>query len=198
MPPRGSSRLFCGATAPFETAASAHLQEGSIEGWSFPGYGEELGATLITKGILEEPLKPGKYNINTRAYMVEKYPAMKVPPGFVGVSVMASAASSKKPDSNPYVAPEAGKKGISPTPRQPGTYYINPYVEALVLYEVRAQRLDFRRTKAADDSGEAGDVQWNFEKFLVAPNGTVVRRFRPRTAPDAPEVIAAIEEVVPR
>ena len=53
-------------------------------------------------------------------------------------------------------------------------------------------------TKAADDSGEAGDVQWNFEKFLVAPNGTVVRRFRPRTAPDAPEVIAAIEEVVPR
>lgn len=53
-------------------------------------------------------------------------------------------------------------------------------------------------TKAADDSGEAGDVQWNFEKFLVAPDGTVVRRFRPRTAPDAPEVIAAIEEVVPR
>ena len=53
-------------------------------------------------------------------------------------------------------------------------------------------------TKAADDSGEAGDVQWNFEKFLLAPDGTVVRRFRPRTAPDAPEVVAAIEEVVPR
>jgi len=53
-------------------------------------------------------------------------------------------------------------------------------------------------TKAADDSGEAGDVQWNFEKFLLAADGTVVKRFRPRTEPDAPEVISAIEAVVGR
>lgn len=53
-------------------------------------------------------------------------------------------------------------------------------------------------TRAADDSGEAGDVQWNFEKFLVAPGGEVVRRFRPRTVPDAPEVISAIDAVLPR
>lgn len=53
-------------------------------------------------------------------------------------------------------------------------------------------------TKASDDAGEAGDVQWNFEKFLLAPGGTVVKRFRPRTVPDAPEVIAAIEAVLPR
>ncbi len=53
-------------------------------------------------------------------------------------------------------------------------------------------------TKAADDTGEAGDVQWNFEKFLLSPDGTVVRRFRPRTEPDAPEVIEAIESVLPR
>jgi glutathione peroxidase len=53
-------------------------------------------------------------------------------------------------------------------------------------------------TKTADDSGEAGDIQWNFEKFLLAPGGNVVNRFRPRTVPDAPEVIAAIEAVLPR
>lgn len=53
-------------------------------------------------------------------------------------------------------------------------------------------------TRTADDSGEAGDVQWNFEKFLLAPGGKVVKRFRPRTAPDAPEVISAIEAVLPR
>ncbi|MFB1294742.1 glutathione peroxidase [Mycobacterium sp. pW049] len=53
-------------------------------------------------------------------------------------------------------------------------------------------------TKAVDDGGEAGDVQWNFEKFLVAPGGNVVKRFRPRTEPGAPEVIAAIEDVLPR
>ena len=51
--------------------------------------------------------------------------------------------------------------------------------------------------KTADADGEAGDVQWNFEKFLIAPDGTVANRFRPRTAPDAPEVVAAIEEILP-
>jgi len=52
-------------------------------------------------------------------------------------------------------------------------------------------------TQTADAAGEAGDVQWNFEKFLIAPSGEVVNRFRPRTEPDAPEVIAAIEAVLP-
>ncbi|MHA7652208.1 glutathione peroxidase [Mycobacterium sp. ML4] len=53
-------------------------------------------------------------------------------------------------------------------------------------------------TKAADADGQAGDIQWNFEKFLLAPDGEVVNRFRPRTEPDAPEVISAIEAVLPR
>ena len=53
-------------------------------------------------------------------------------------------------------------------------------------------------TTTPDDSGEAGDIQWNFEKFLLAPGGEVVNRFRPRTVPDAPEVIDAIEAVLPR
>lgn len=53
-------------------------------------------------------------------------------------------------------------------------------------------------TKATDADGSAGDIQWNFEKFLLAPNGDVVNRFRPRTEPDAPEVISAIEAVLPR
>ncbi|MFV8173007.1 glutathione peroxidase [Mycolicibacterium peregrinum] len=52
-------------------------------------------------------------------------------------------------------------------------------------------------TQTADADGEAGDIQWNFEKFLLAPGGTVANRFRPRTEPDAPEVIAAIEAVLP-
>lgn len=52
-------------------------------------------------------------------------------------------------------------------------------------------------TETADADGAAGDVQWNFEKFLIAPDGTVVNRFRPRTVPDAPEVIGAIEAQLP-
>ncbi|MEZ0052049.1 glutathione peroxidase [Mycobacterium sp. MAA66] len=52
-------------------------------------------------------------------------------------------------------------------------------------------------TQAADADGAAGDIQWNFEKFLLAPGAAVVNRFRPTVAPDSPEVIAAIEAVLP-
>ena len=52
-------------------------------------------------------------------------------------------------------------------------------------------------TSTPDAAGEAGDIQWNFEKFLVRPDGTVAARFRPRTEPDSPEVLAAIEEILP-
>ena len=52
-------------------------------------------------------------------------------------------------------------------------------------------------TEFADGDGKAGDIQWNFEKFVIAPGGTVVNRFRPQTEPDAPEVVAAIEAVLP-
>jgi glutathione peroxidase len=37
------------------------------------------------------------------------------------------------------------------------------------------------------------ELLWNFEKFLVSREGVVVQRFSPDTAPDAPELIAAIE-----
>ncbi|MGW1883897.1 glutathione peroxidase [Streptomyces sp. NPDC001970] len=50
-------------------------------------------------------------------------------------------------------------------------------------------------TKVTDAEGEAGDVQWNFEKFLISPQGEVTR-FRPRTEPEAPEVVGAIEALL--
>jgi glutathione peroxidase len=49
-------------------------------------------------------------------------------------------------------------------------------------------------TSHTDDEGEAGDIQWNFEKFLVSRDGDVVRRFRPLTTPEDPVLVAAIEE----
>jgi glutathione peroxidase len=52
-------------------------------------------------------------------------------------------------------------------------------------------------TQTADGDGEAGDIQWNFEKFLVGPDGTVLARFRPMTTPEAPELISAIEASLP-
>lgn len=51
-------------------------------------------------------------------------------------------------------------------------------------------------TKVADSSGHSGDIRWNFEKFLVNRDGKVVARFNPTVAPDAPEVLEAIESAL--
>jgi glutathione peroxidase len=48
-----------------------------------------------------------------------------------------------------------------------------------------------------DADGRSGDVQWNFEKFLVSPAGRVVGRFRPVIEPESPQVLAAIEAALP-
>ncbi|MGA0863416.1 MAG: glutathione peroxidase [Ilumatobacteraceae bacterium] len=48
----------------------------------------------------------------------------------------------------------------------------------------------------ADSEGASGDIRWNFEKFLVGRDGAVLTRFSPMVAPDAPEVIAAIESAL--
>jgi len=52
-------------------------------------------------------------------------------------------------------------------------------------------------TETEDAAGEAGDVKWNFEKFLVSPDGKVVGRFRPQVTPEDPELVAAIESQLP-
>ncbi|MCU1583098.1 MAG: glutathione peroxidase [Microbacteriaceae bacterium] len=51
-------------------------------------------------------------------------------------------------------------------------------------------------TKAPDAAGKAGRITWNFEKFLVTPDGQV-HRFRPNTEPDAPEIVELIEASLP-
>ena len=51
-------------------------------------------------------------------------------------------------------------------------------------------------TQAPDEKGEAGDVQWNFEKFLVAADGTVISRFRPGVEPDDERLVDAIEAML--
>ncbi|WP_243058396.1 glutathione peroxidase [Nocardioides sp. SR21] len=46
---------------------------------------------------------------------------------------------------------------------------------------------------APNENGEAGDVTWNFEKFLIAADGTVIARYSPRVEPQDPRLVDAIE-----
>jgi glutathione peroxidase len=47
-----------------------------------------------------------------------------------------------------------------------------------------------------DEQGRAGDIQWNFEKFLIDGKGAVVARFNPAVVPDDPQVVGAIESLL--
>jgi len=47
-----------------------------------------------------------------------------------------------------------------------------------------------------DDQGRAGDIEWNFEKFLIDGKGEVVARFNPTVVPDDPQVVGAIESLL--
>jgi glutathione peroxidase len=51
-------------------------------------------------------------------------------------------------------------------------------------------------SEASDDAGKAGNVKWNFEKFLVGRDGRVVRRFRSKVVPEDPALIEAIESLL--
>ena len=48
-------------------------------------------------------------------------------------------------------------------------------------------------TSKETDPKFAGDITWNFEKFLIGRNGEIVARFAPKVKPDSEEVLKAIE-----
>ena len=72
-----------------------------------------------------------------------------------------------------------------------------PMTEKIEVNGARQHPLYRQLTARPDAAGEAGDVRWNFEKFLVSPEGEVVARFRPRIGPLSEEVTAAVEAVLP-
>jgi glutathione peroxidase len=71
-----------------------------------------------------------------------------------------------------------------------------PMTEKLEVNGAGADPLYQRLREVPDATGEAGDVQWNFEKFLVSGDGAVLARFRPQTDPGSPEVRTAIESAL--
>ena len=49
-------------------------------------------------------------------------------------------------------------------------------------------------TSATDDPQFAGDIKWNFTKFLISRDGKIANRFEPKTTPEDPQVTAAVEQ----
>lgn len=70
-----------------------------------------------------------------------------------------------------------------------------PLMEKTKVNGSRRHPLYEKLTETPDSDGVAGNVAWNFEKFLIAPDGTVTR-FRSKVQPESEEVVSAIEEAL--
>ena len=68
-----------------------------------------------------------------------------------------------------------------------------PIFEKIDVNGPDRSRLYQELTEVADATGEAGDIKWNFEKFIIGRDGQVRARIRPQTTPDDPQVIGDIE-----
>jgi glutathione peroxidase len=71
-----------------------------------------------------------------------------------------------------------------------------PMTEKVEVNGPGAHPLFQELTAVPDAEGTAGDVQWNFEKWLIDGQGDVVGRFRPKTQPDSPAIRTAIEALL--
>ena len=71
-----------------------------------------------------------------------------------------------------------------------------PMFEKVKVNGKSAHPLYAELTKTPDQAGKAGKVSWNFEKFVITPTGDV-HRFRPKTEPDAIEIVSLIESSLP-
>jgi glutathione peroxidase len=72
-----------------------------------------------------------------------------------------------------------------------------PMTAKLEVNGRRRHPLYQRLTAVSDADGRAGEIEWNFEKFVVAPSGEVVARFRPTVAPEDEQLIEQIERALP-
>ena len=118
------------------------------------------------KGVVPEELKPGKYNINPYAYKVEIFPVTEVPAGHVGVVINKVGNDSA---GFGYLAGK-GEKGVQAEVREPGTFYLNPYIFEVIPYNIRVQKTDFKGgdiTFMSFDSYEirlSASIEWKVEK----------------------------------
>ena len=77
------------------------------------------------------------------------------------------------------------------------TYNVNfPMTEKIEVNGDGRHPLYQALTPVKDAEGRDGDIQWNFEKFLVGRDGNVIARFSPMVLPEAPEVVDSIEKAL--
>lgn len=120
------------------------------------------------RGPVAEILLPGRHNINLLAYEVQRFPAVQIPEGHVGVVTLLSGDDPKQ--RNTYTV-GVGEKGVQHETLPPGLEYYNPYLKHIEVVDVRSQRYDM-----------LGDDAIHFpsnDSFTITIEGTIEWAIRP-------------------
>ena len=152
-------------------------------------YGEDLPYSEVIawdeneKGIVPEPLRAGRYPINAwvsggprraadnYAEHVELHDPIIVPAGFKGVVTLLSGPLPEDPN---VLLVEAGRRGVQEATLNPGTFYVNPYVQRINLVDCRSQRFNL------SNDGEMGFP--SKDGFWVTLDGIIEFRVKPDQA----------------
>jgi hypothetical protein len=127
-----------------------------------------------TRGVLRDIKLQGFYRLNPYAYQWEVVPAVEIRADQVGVRVLKVGPEppSANKERGPYVVPK-GCRGVQAEFVPAGTYYLNPYVEAIIPVEVRSHLV------------ELSDIAFpSRDGFILRPHITVEYAVQPATAPE--------------
>jgi hypothetical protein len=124
------------------------------------------------RGPVAEELLPGKYNINPLAYDIQRFPAIEIPAGHVGVVTLLSGADPV--EKNTWtVAP--GEKGVQHDTLPPGLIFYNPYLKNVEIVDIRSQKYDMREEDAIQFPSK--------DSFTITMEGTIEWGIRSRKWP---------------
>ena len=168
-----------------EVVPQVEIPEGKL-GVRIRIYGEDLAAgELIAwketqKGIVPEVLRPGRYPINgfiqgttpvrnDYAEMIELHDPVSIPAGYKGLLTNLAATMPEK--ANQILSPK-DCRGVQADCLEPGTYYLNPYVQETRLIDCRSQRYNLQDIGFPTRDG-----------FWVSLEGIIEFRVKPETAP---------------
>lgn len=120
------------------------------------------------RGPVAGELLPGKYNINPLAYDIQRFPAIEIPAGHVGVVTLLSGADPV--EKNTWtVAP--GEKGVQHDTLPPGLIFYNPYLKNVEIVDIRSQKYDMREEDAIQFPSK--------DSFTITMEGTIEWAIRP-------------------
>jgi glutathione peroxidase len=151
-----------------------------------------LDGTAATLGELTGGRPALLVNVASRCGLTPQYAGLErlqeehAPRGFTVVGLPCNQFGAQEPGSSEEIAEFCS-----------ATYGVTfPMTEKIEVNGPGRHEIYGALVETPDEQGRTGDISWNFEKFLLGADGTVVARFSPRVEPDDERLVEAVSQLV--